>query len=47
MSFKTTWFQALLVVTTIGVAPLGAGCGNYSNEDLEFMNALPEKEAFT
>ena len=22
-------------------AVLGAGCGNYSNEDLEFMNALP------
>jgi hypothetical protein len=27
---------ALLVVA--------AGCGNYSNEDLEFMNALPEKQ---
>jgi hypothetical protein len=23
---------------------LGAGCGNYSNEDLEFMNALPESD---
>jgi hypothetical protein len=22
---------------------LGAGCGNYSNEDLEFMNAVPDK----
>jgi hypothetical protein len=47
MTFKTTWFQALLVAATIGVAPLGGGCGNYSNEDLEFMNALPEKEDLT
>jgi hypothetical protein len=47
MSFKTTWFQALLVAAIIGVVPLGAGCGNYSNEDLEFMNALPEKEDLT
>jgi hypothetical protein len=26
------------------VLGLAAGCGNYSNEDLEFMNALPAKE---
>lgn len=25
------------------VLALAAGCGNYSNEDLEFMNALPEQ----
>src|SRR5438552_14843228 len=23
---------------------LGAGCGNYSNEDLAFMNALPKSD---
>lgn len=27
----------------VGMALLG-GCGNYSNEDLEYMNALPERE---
>jgi hypothetical protein len=27
------------------LAALAAGCGNYSNEDLEFMNALPERDA--
>jgi hypothetical protein len=37
----------------IAAAVLGAtlaavsGCGNYSNEDLEFMNALPEKQDLT
>jgi len=28
-------------VAGILLAALVAGCGNYSNEDLEFMNALP------
>src|SRR5262245_49945946 len=26
------------------VLALAAGCGNYSNEDLEFMNAMPSRE---
>jgi hypothetical protein len=34
---------ASLAVLLGAVAP-SAGCGNYSNEDLEFMNALPEKQ---
>jgi hypothetical protein len=41
MSFRNTLFAALAAVT------INAGCGNYSNEDLEFMNALPEKQDLT
>ena len=40
MSFRKTWLAAVVVATTIG-------CGNYSNEDLEFMNALPERQDLT
>jgi hypothetical protein len=33
-----------MLFVAIGLAGLpGVGCGNYSNEDLEFMQALPEK----
>jgi hypothetical protein len=39
---KNTLLPPLLVVVALaGLA--SAGCGNYSNEDLEFMQALPEK----
>jgi len=42
MTCKKTLVPLLLIVT--GLAGLaGSGCGNYSTEDLEFMNALPEK----
>ena len=33
------WFVAAL-----GAVAWGAGCGNYSNEDLEYLNALPQTE---
>jgi hypothetical protein len=42
MNFRKTLFAAALIATTTV-----AGCGNYSNEDLEFMNALPEKQDLT
>jgi hypothetical protein len=32
------------ITFTVVVLALAAGCGNYSNEDLEFMNALPAQE---
>src|SRR5688572_14964094 len=32
------------VHTTVLLAALAAGCGNYSNEDIEFQIALPEKD---
>ena len=32
-----------LVVSTLAAATR-RGCGNYSNEDLEFMNAVPARE---
>src|SRR5581483_3559779 len=41
MICKKTIPLLLVVVALSGLA--GAGCGNYSNEDLEFMQALPEK----
>ncbi len=42
MTCKKTLVPLLLIV--IGLTGLaGAGCGNYSNEDLEFMQALPER----
>jgi hypothetical protein len=41
MTFKNTLVSVLLIGLGLGAA--GAGCGNYSNEDLEFMNALPDK----
>ena len=40
MSFKNGLVSVLLIA--LGLS--GTGCGNYSNEDLEFMNALPEKD---
>jgi hypothetical protein len=40
MSFRSPFVVATLLVAI-------AGCGNYSNEDLEFMNALPEKSDLT
>jgi hypothetical protein len=40
MSFKTRIAIALLIV---GAAAAAGGCGNYSNEDLDFINALPEQ----
>ena len=36
-----TRFTALVAVTL--VCGLTVGCGNYSNEDLEFMNAVPDR----
>jgi hypothetical protein len=39
-SEKLTFRKLLLATCLLGAA---AGCGNYSNEDLEFMNALPER----
>src|SRR5689334_23908449 len=36
---KPLWI-AIAVVTAL------AGCGNYSNEDLEFMNAVPARQDF-
>jgi hypothetical protein len=32
------------ILSSLVVTAVLAGCGNYSNEDLEFMNALPEQE---
>jgi hypothetical protein len=40
MSFRNTLYAAAVLVAAVG-------CGNYSNEDLEFMNALPEKQDLT
>jgi len=40
MTFKSCAFS-LAATFVLGV--LGAGCGNYSNEDLEFMNAVPDQ----
>jgi hypothetical protein len=39
---KLTWCTLLLATGLLGAA--AGGCGNYSNEDLEFMSALPEKQ---
>ena len=36
--FSTLLLSTLAAATTVG------GCGNYSNEDLEFMNAVPAAE---
>jgi hypothetical protein len=48
MSFRSRLVCARARVVVLLAAPLiaaaAAGCGNYSNEDLEFMNALPEKQ---
>ena len=41
MTCKKTLIPLLVLVALSGLA--NAGCGNYSNEDLEFMQALPEK----
>jgi hypothetical protein len=38
MSFKNRLASMLMIALGLW----GAGCGNYSNEDLEFMNALPD-----
>jgi len=35
-------FERLTIA--VAVAALSGACGNYSNEDLEFMNALPDRE---
>jgi len=43
MTCRKLTFNLLLVTCLFG-AVTGAGCGNYSNEDLEFMSALPEKQ---
>ena len=32
---------------TLVLAAALAGCGNYSNEDLEYMNAVPDRDALT
>jgi hypothetical protein len=40
MTFRKLTFNLLLTTCLLGA---GTGCGNYSNEDLEFMSALPEK----
>jgi len=43
MTCRRTLFPLLLMIV-VGLTGLtGAGCGNYSNEDLEFMSALPEQ----
>lgn len=39
--------KAALIATLIAMVVTTVGCGNYSNEDLEFMNALPEKQDLT
>jgi hypothetical protein len=39
--------NALVPLLLIATGLAGAGCGNYSNEDLEFMQALPEKQDVT
>lgn len=38
--------RLLLPLLLLGglVMPLGSGCGNYSNEDLEYMSAIPQRE---
>jgi hypothetical protein len=36
--------RRIVLVLPLLAALVGAGCGNYSNEDLEFMNALPEQD---
>jgi hypothetical protein len=42
MSCKTSiLLPALIIVAAASSSP---SCGNYSNEDLEFMNALPERQ---
>ena len=39
--------KKLVPLLLIAAGLAGAGCGNYSNEDLEFMQALPEKADLT
>ena len=33
-----------MTISLAAALALGAGCGNYSNEDLEFMNAVPDRQ---
>jgi hypothetical protein len=40
----TTSKQIVMVALLGVVAPLGAGCGNYSNTDVEFQLALPARD---
>jgi hypothetical protein len=44
MTFDRRIVLALPLAAAVAAAGI-SGCGNYSNEDLEFMNALPERDA--
>jgi hypothetical protein len=40
-----TTSKQIVMVALLGVgAPLGAGCGNYSNTDVDFQLALPARD---
>jgi hypothetical protein len=36
--------RAAVALAVLALAPGTSGCGNYSNEDLEFMNAIPQRQ---
>jgi hypothetical protein len=36
--------RALVAIAALALSLAASGCGNYSNEDLEFMNAIPQRE---